>query len=208
MRIVLLGAPGAGKGSQAKKISEKYNLPHISTGDIFRSLLHQDSELGRVFAEYSKKGLLVPDDLVIKIVEDRLNADDCKNGFIMDGFPRTIPQAEAFEKDVHIDVALNFDVDKSILMDRLTGRWTCSKCGAPYHVSTMNGITKCTICGGDLVQRDDDKAETVEKRLVVYETQTKPLIDFYKKVGVLQNLDANKPIEEVFEKIVQILDNL
>ena len=207
MRIVLLGAPGAGKGSQAKKIAEKYGLPHISTGDIFRSL-HPDTELGRIFAEYSAKGQLVPDEIVLKIVEERLEKDDCKNGFIMDGFPRTIPQAEAFERDIHADVALNFQVDYGILMDRLTGRWTCKKCGAPYHVSTMNGITKCAKCGGELIQREDDKAETVAKRLQVYDSQTKPLIEFYKKVGVLKTLDASKPIDEVFEKIVQILDNL
>ena len=207
MRIVLLGAPGAGKGSQAKKIAEKYGLPHISTGDIVRSL-RPDTELGRIFAEYSAKGQLVPDEIVLKIVEERLEKDDCKNGFIMDGFPRTIPQAEAFERDIHADVALNFQVDYGILMDRLTGRWTCKKCGAPYHVSTMNGITKCAKCGGELIQREDDKAETVAKRLQVYDSQTKPLIEFYEKVGVLKTLDAGKPIDEVFEKIVQILDNL
>ena len=208
MNLILLGAPGAGKGTQAEKICEKLSIPAISTGNMLREAMANGTEMGLKAKSFIDAGKLVPDEVVIGIINERLKADDCKNGFIMDGFPRTIPQAEAFEKDVHVDVALNFDVDKSILMDRLTGRWTCSKCGAPYHVSTMNGITKCTICGGDLVQRDDDKAETVEKRLVVYETQTKPLIDFYKKVGVLQNLDANKPIAEVFEKIVQILDNL
>ena len=206
MRIILLGAPGAGKGSQAKKIAEKYGLPHISTGDIFRSL-RPDTELGRLFNEYAAKGQLVPDDVVLKIVEERLAKDDCKNGFIMDGFPRTIPQAEAFEKSIHADVALNFQVDNAILMDRLTGRWTCKKCGAPYHVSTLNGAKTCK-CGGELIQRDDDKAETVAKRLAVYESQTKPLIDFYEKIGILKNFDASKPIDEVYEKIVQILDNL
>ena len=207
MKLILLGAPGAGKGSQAKKIAEKYGLPHISTGDIFRSL-RPDTELGRIFAEYSAKGQLVPDEIVLKIVEERLEKDDCKNGFIMDGFPRTIPQAEAFERDIHADVALNFQVDYGILMDRLTGRWTCKKCGASYHVSTMNGITVCSKCGGELIQREDDKAETVAKRLQVYDSQTKPLIEFYEKIGVLKTLDASKPIDEVFEKIVQILDNL
>ncbi len=207
MRIVLLGSPGAGKGSQAKKIAEKYGLPHISTGDIFRSL-SPDTELGKIFANCSAKGQLVPDDIVLKIVEERLEKDDCKNGFIMDGFPRTIPQAEAFERDMHSDVALDFQVDYSILIDRLTGRWTCKKCGAPYHVSTMNGITACTKCGGELIQREDDKAETVSKRLQVYDSQTKPLIEFYKKAGILKTLDASKPIDEVFEKIVQILDSL
>ena len=206
MRIILLGAPGAGKGSQAKKIAEKYGLPHISTGDIFHSL-RPDTELGRLFNEYAAKGQLVPDDVVLKIVEERLAQDDCKNGFIMDGFPRTIPQAEAFEKSIHADVALNFQVDNSILMDRLTGRWTCKKCGAPYHVSTLNGAKTCK-CGGELIQRDDDKAETVAKRLAVYESQTKPLIEFYDKIGILKNFDASKPIDEVYEKIVQILDNL
>ena len=206
MRIILLGAPGAGKGSQAKKMATKYGLPHISTGDIFRGL-RPDTELGRLFNEYSAKGQLVPDDVVLKIVEERLVQDDCKNGFIMDGFPRTIPQAQAFEKAIHADVALNFQVDNSILMDRLTGRWTCKKCGTPYHVSTLDGATVCH-CGGELIQRDDDKAETVSKRLAVYESQTKPLIDFYAQCGILKNLDASKPIDEVFEKIVQILDNL
>lgn len=207
MRIVLLGAPGAGKGSQAKSLAERYNVPHISTGDIFRAL-KPDSELGQLFAQYASKGQLVPDEVVLRIVKERLDQDDCKNGFIMDGFPRTIPQAEAFEREIGSDVALNFDVDNSILMDRLTGRWTCKECGVPYHKSTMGDITKCTRCGGELYQRKDDTAETVANRLKVYDEQTKPLIDFYTKQGTIKNLDAAKSISEVYEKIVQILDNL
>lgn len=207
MRIVLLGAPGAGKGSQAKKIAEKYGLPHISTGDIFRALDPQ-SELGRLAASYTSKGQLVPDDVVIKIVHDRLKRDDCKNGFILDGFPRTIPQAQAFEKVMSVDAALNFAVDTAVLMDRLTGRWTCSACGAPYHVSMLNGSKVCPKCGGTLTQREDDKAETVSKRLQVYDEQTKPLIDFYASKGVLKTFDAGQPIDKVFADIVRILDNL
>ena len=151
---------------------------------------------------------MVPDEVVLKIVKDRLEQDDCKNGFILDGFPRTIPQAEAFEKEVGADVVLNFDCDNSILMDRLTGRWTCKECGVPYHKSTMGDITKCTRCGGELYQRKDDMAETVANRLKVYDEQTKPLVDFYTNVGTIKNLDASKSISEVYEKIVQILDNL
>ena len=147
MNLILLGAPGAGKGTQAEKICEKLSIPAISTGNMLREAMANGTEMGLKAKSFIDAGKLVPDEVVIGIINERLKADDCKNGFIMDGFPRTIPQAEAFEKDVHVDVALNFDVDKSILMDRLTGRWTCSKCGAPYHVSTMNGITKCTICG-------------------------------------------------------------
>lgn len=178
MRIVLLGAPGAGKGSQAKMIAEKYDLPHISTGDIFRAL-DPKSQLGQLAASYTTKGQLVPDEVVIKIVQDRLTRDDCKKGFILDGFPRTIPQAQAFDKVMSVDAALNFDVDTAVLMDRLTGRWTCSKCGAPFHVSMLGGSKVCPKCGGELTQREDDKAETVAKRLQVYDEQTKPLIEFY-----------------------------
>ena len=165
MKIIFLGAPGAGKGTQAELVSKKLEIPAISTGAIIRAAIKGGTDMGLKAKAYTDKGELVPDEVVIGIIKERLCEDDCKNGFILDGFPRTIPQAEAFEKEVGADVVLNFDCDNSILMDRLTGRWTCKECGAPYHKSTMGDITKCTRCGGELYQRKDDMAETVANRL-------------------------------------------
>lgn len=212
MKIVMLGAPGAGKGTQAKKISAKYNIPHISTGDIFRANIKEGTELGKKAKEYMDQGLLVPDTLVLDLIVDRLGKDDCKNGYVLDGFPRTIPQAEALEKALgeqgeKIDYALNIDVPDENIINRMSGRRACVGCGATYHLvyapTKVEGV--CDVCGKDLILRDDDKPETVKKRLSVYHDQTKPLIDFYENAGTLRTLDGTIDIEDVFQAIVKIL---
>ena len=212
MKIVMLGAPGAGKGTQAKKISAKYNIPHISTGDIFRANIKEGPELGKKAQEYMDQGLLVPDTLVLDLIVDRLGKDDCKNGYVLDGFPRTIPQAEALEKALaeqgeKIDYALNIDVPDENIINRMSGRRACVGCGATYHLvyapTKVEGV--CDVCGKDLILRDDDKPETVKKRLSVYHDQTKPLIDFYENAGTLRTLDGTIDIEDVFQAIVKIL---
>ena len=212
MKIVMLGAPGAGKGTQAKKISAKYNIPHISTGDIFRANIKEGTELGKKAKEYMDQGLLVPDELVLDLIVDRLGKDDCKNGYVLDGFPRTIPQAEALEKALgkqgqKIDYALDIDVPDENIINRMSGRRACLNCGATYHIvynpSKKEGI--CDTCGQQLVLRDDDKPETVKKRLSVYHDQTQPLIDYYKNEGILAEVDGTKDMEEVFQDIVNIL---
>ena len=186
MRLILLGPPGAGKGTQASAIVKKYSIPHISTGDIFRSNIKMGTELGKGAKKYMDKGLLVPDDLVIAIVKDRLTEDDCKEGFLLDGFPRTVNQGEALDRElsqmsVKLDKVINIDVGKEVLIERAIGRRICKDCGATYHIkfnpSKKEGV--CDICGGQLLQRDDDTKETVEKRIEVYLKQTKPLIDYY-----------------------------
>jgi len=212
MKIVMLGAPGAGKGTQAKKISAKYNIPHISTGDIFRANIKEGTELGKKAKEYMDQGLLVPDTLVLDLIVDRLGKDDCKNGYVLDGFPRTIPQAEALEKALaeqgeKIDYALNIAVPDENIINRMSGRRACVGCGATYHLvyapTKVEGV--CDVCGKDLILRDDDKPETVKKRLSVYHDQTKPLIDFYENAGTLRTLDGTIDIEDVFQAIVKIL---
>lgn len=212
MKIVMLGAPGAGKGTQAKKISAKYNIPHISTGDIFRANIKEGTELGKKAKEYMDQGLLVPDTLVLDLIVDRLGKDDCKNGYVLDGFPRTIPQAEALKKALgeqgeKIDYALNIDVPDENIINRMSGRRACVGCGATYHLvyapTKVEGV--CDVCGKDLILRDDDKPETVKKRLSVYHEQTKPLIDFYENAGTLRTLDGTIDIEDVFQAIVKIL---
>ena len=212
MKIVMLGAPGAGKGTQAKKISAKYNIPHISTGDIFRANIKEGTELGKKAKEYMDQGLLVPDTLVLDLIVDRLGKDDCKNGYVLHGFPRTIPQAEALEKALaeqgeKIDYALNIDVPDENIINRMSGRRACVGCGATYHLvyapTKVEGV--CDVCGKDLILRDDDKPETVKKRLSVYHDQTKPLIDFYENAGTLRTLDGTIDIEDVFQAIVKIL---
>ena len=212
MKIVMLGAPGAGKGTQAKKISAKYNIPHISTGDIFRANIKEGTELGKKAKEYMDQGLLVPDELVLDLIVDRLGKDDCKKGYVLDGFPRTIPQAEALEKALgeqgeKIDYALNIDVPDENIINRMSGRRACVGCGATYHLiyapTKVEGI--CDVCGKELILRDDDKPETVKKRLDVYHEQTKPLIDYYENAGTLRTLDGTIDIEDVFQTIVKIL---
>ena len=212
MKIIMLGAPGAGKGTQAKKIAEKYGIPHISTGDIFRANIKNGTELGKKAKTYMDQGLLVPDELVVDLVVDRVNQDDCKNGYVLDGFPRTIPQAEALTEALakmgqKVDYAIDVDVPDENIVRRMGGRRACVGCGATYHVeyapTKKEGI--CDVCGGELILRDDDKPETVQKRLNVYHEQTQPLIDYYTKAGILKTVDGTVDINDVFQAIVDIL---
>lgn len=212
MKIIMLGAPGAGKGTQAKQIAEKYKIPHISTGDIFRANIKEGTELGKKAKSFMDQGLLVPDELTVELVADRIVKDDCKNGFVLDGFPRTIPQAEALDETLakmgeKMDYAIDVDVPDENIVNRMGGRRVCLDCGATYHIVSIptkeEGI--CDKCGKAVVLRDDDKPETVQKRLSVYHEQTQPLIDHYKKQGILKSVDGTRPMEEVFADIVQIL---
>ncbi len=208
MNIILLGAPGAGKGTQASRISDAYKLPHISTGDIFRENIKNGTPIGLQAKSYIDQGLLVPDEVTCKIVEDRISREDCKEGYMLDGFPRNISQAEALDKITNIDLVINIDVDFSLLLDRLCGRRVCKDCGESYHGSRLNGETKCARCGGELYQRKDDNPETVQSRLDVYTAQTAPLIEYYKNKGVLFNVVGNTTPEDVYEKVSQKLDAL
>ena len=212
MKIIMLGAPGAGKGTQAKMIAEKYGIPHVSTGDIFRANIKNGTELGMEAKKYMDQGQLVPDELTVKILLDRVAQDDCKNGYVLDGFPRTIPQAESLTKALSergeaVDYAVNVDVPDENIINRMSGRRACINCGATYHIvynpSKKEGI--CDTCGQQLVLRDDDKPETVQKRLKVYHEQTQPLIDYYKKQNILKSVDGTQPMEKVFADIVAIL---
>ncbi len=212
MRAVLLGPPGAGKGTQAIKLVEKYNVPQISTGDIFRKNITEGTPLGKKAKSYMDAGQLVPDELVITLVEDRLQQDDCKNGYLLDGFPRTIYQAEQFDKFLEshghkLDAVINFEVGHDTLIDRLTGRRICKQCGAGYHVRNIppkvEGV--CDRCGGELTQRKDDTPETAEKRIEVYKESTAPLIGYYTNTGALKNFNAEKDHDVVFEEIVKVL---
>lgn len=212
MKIIMLGAPGAGKGTQAKMIADKYGVPHISTGDIFRANIKNGTELGMEAKKYMDQGLLVPDELTVRILLDRVAQDDCKNGYVLDGFPRTIPQAEVLDSELtklgdHIDYAINVDVPDENIVKRMSGRRACLTCGANYHIEHVppkkEGI--CDVCGSELVLRDDDKPETVKNRLNVYHEQTQPLIDFYTEKGVLKTVDGTVPMEEVFAAITAIL---
>ena len=194
MKIIMLGAPGAGKGTQAKQIAGKYSIPHISTGDIFRANIKNGTELGKKAKEYMDQGLLVPDELTCDLVMDRIQQDDCKNGFVLDGFPRTIPQAEALDAALtkigeKMDYAIDVDVPDENIVSRMSGRRACLDCGATYHIVSLPPKTegKCDHCSSDLVLRDDDKPETVQKRLTVYHEQTQPLIDYYKNQGILKS---------------------
>ena len=204
MNVILLGAPGAGKGTQAVRIAAAMNIPHISTGDIFRKNIKEKTPLGLKAKSYIDRGQLVPDEVVVEIVQQRIDEDDCKNGFLLDGFPRTIAQAEALDRLTNIDNVINLEVDLDKLVDRITGRRVCEKCGESYHVSTKKDDI-CEKCGGKLIQRADDTEETVKSRLNVYKNETAPLINFYKKQGVLKNVDGMKSIEEVFEEISKAL---
>ncbi len=212
MKIVMLGAPGAGKGTQAKRISEKFSIPHISTGDIFRANIKNGTELGTKAKVYMDQGLLVPDELVVDLVVDRLKQEDCKNGYILDGFPRTIPQAEALDHALaaigeKMDYAINIEVPDDFIINRMSGRRACVACGGTYHIvnipTKVEGI--CDACGGALILRDDDKAETVKKRLDVYHEQTQPLVDFYQGKGILVDVDGTKDLMDVFNEIVDII---
>lgn len=212
LRAVLLGPPGAGKGTQAVRLVEKYEIPHISTGDIFRKNIKEGTELGKKAQEYMNAGALVPDELVVDLVKDRLQQDDCKNGFLLDGFPRTIFQAEKLdeflsESNQEMDIVINLKVEKEALIKRLTGRRVCKDCGASYHIVNIppkkEGV--CDICGGELIQRKDDNIETVENRINVYEEQTAPLIGYYKEAGSLVDFDGEASLDEVFDAIVQAI---
>ena len=212
MKIIMLGAPGAGKGTQAKMIAEKYQIPHVSTGDIFRANIKNGTELGKEAKKYMDQGQLVPDELTVKILLDRVAQADCANGYVLDGFPRTIPQAEVLDAALtklgdKIDYAINVDVPDENIVRRMSGRRACLSCGATYHIEHIppkkEGI--CDVCGQPLVLRDDDKPETVLNRLKVYHDQTQPLIDFYTAKGVLKSVDGTAPMKDVFAAIVSIL---
>ncbi len=215
MKIIMLGAPGAGKGTQAKLIADKYSVPHISTGDIFRANIKNGTQLGMDAKKFMDQGMLVPDELTVKILLDRVSQDDCGKGYVLDGFPRTIPQAEVLEKalnEIHdkIDYAIDVDVPDENIVRRMSGRRACLACGATYHIvhipPKMEGI--CDRCGKELILRDDDKPETVEKRLLVYHDQTQPLIDFYTQKGILRTVDGTVDMKDVFEEIVKILGEM
>ncbi|MFA7572724.1 MAG: adenylate kinase [Lutispora sp.] len=213
MRVVLLGPPGAGKGTQAVRLVGRYNIPHISTGDIFRKNLKEKTELGLKAKEYMDKGLLVPDALVVDIVKARLVEDDCAKGFLLDGFPRTVDQADALETEldklgIKLDAVINIEVEDDILIGRLTGRLVCRKCGATYH-ATFNKPkvdAVCDLCGGEIYTRDDDKEETVKNRLLVYKDQTQPLIDYYTKKDMLKTINGETNTDTVFVKICKALE--
>ncbi|MBO3444814.1 adenylate kinase [Clostridium sp. CCUG 7971] len=209
MRIILLGPPGAGKGTQAAGIVEKYDIPHISTGDIFRKNIKEGTELGKKAKGYIDQGLLVPDELTVGLVTDRVTQDDCKNGFMLDGFPRNVAQAEHLdtflkEAGIELDKVVNIEVDKNILVGRAVGRRICKSCGATYHVEfnapKEEGI--CNVCQGELYQRADDTEETVSKRIQVYLDETKPLVDYYSSQGIIANINGQQSIDKVFEDIV------
>lgn len=212
MRIIMLGAPGAGKGTQAKQIADKYQIPHISTGDIFRMNIKEGTELGKKAKTFMDQGALVPDELTVALVVDRIQKEDCKNGFVLDGFPRTIPQAEALDKKLaemeeKMDYAIDVDVPDENIVNRMGGRRACVNCGSTYHIvsipTKVEGI--CDKCGNEVVLRDDDKPETVQKRLKVYHEQTQPLINYYNSQGILKSVNGVRPMEDVFAEIVRIL---
>ena len=215
MRLILLGGPGAGKGTQAKKLVEKYNIPQISTGDILRGAVKNNTELGQKAKSFMDSGELVPDEVIIGIVKDRIQEEDCKNGFIFDGFPRTTAQAEALdtmltELNITLDAAINFKVSDEVIVARMSGRRTCAQCQAVFNVKfnppKQEGV--CDKCSGELTQRDDEKEEVVRNRLKVYEDQTAPLIEFYNNKGLLKNVNGEQEINTIFEELTNLLDNL
>lgn len=212
MRLVLLGPPGAGKGTQASVITAKYDIPHISTGEILRANIKEKTELGEKAKEYMDKGLLVPDDLVVSLVEDRILEDDCKDGFLLDGFPRTVDQADALDDVLNkmglkLDNVINIDVDEKVLINRAVGRRVCKNCGATYHVefNAPKEENKCDICGNNLTHRDDDKEETVAQRIKVYIKDTKPLINYYKEKDLILDINGNQTIKEVSKDVIKAL---
>lgn len=212
MKIIMLGAPGAGKGTQAQMIAEQYHIPHISTGDIFRANIKNGTELGKKAKEFMDKGQLVPDELTVQLLLDRVAQDDCKDGYVLDGFPRTIPQADVLDQELtklgdKVDYAINVDVPDENIIHRMSGRRACLKCGATYHIEHIppkkEGI--CDKCGSELVQREDDKPETVKNRLSVYHEQTQPLIEYYTRKNILKTVDGTRDMKDVFSDIITIL---
>ena len=206
MNIIFLGPPGAGKGTQAQIVCQRLGIPQVSTGDMLRAAIAAGTEMGRKAKEYMDQGQLVPDEVVIGIVRDRLADADCQKGYILDGFPRTVEQAKALSTFAKIDVAINLDVPDDVLVKRLSGRRVCPLCGAPYHVDRLNGETVCRADGTPLIQRDDDKAETVLNRLAVYHQKTAPLIDHYRAAGLLKNIGGGLSLEEISEEIFRTLE--
>ena len=205
MNVIFLGPPGAGKGTQAVRVCERLVIPQISTGDILRRAMKEGTPTGLAAKSYVDKGLLVPDEVVIAIVRERLAMEDCRKGYILDGFPRTVPQAEALAQFAQIDAVIDIEVSDEKLTERLSGRRVCLNCGGTYHVSTLGGKTTCAKCGNELIQRNDDKAETVLSRLSVYHAQTAPLIDYYAQLGLLRTIDGAQPMEACFEAILSAL---
>jgi adenylate kinase len=212
MKIVMLGAPGAGKGTQAKRIATKYGIPHISTGDIFRENIKGNTTLGLKARVYMDQGLLVPDELVLELIMDRFKAPDCKDGYVLDGFPRTIPQAialdEALDKNNdRIEYAIDVDVADEVIISRMAGRRACLNCGRTYHVKTLKSKVEgiCDFCDTELVLRDDDKPDTVKKRLEVYHEQTQPLLDYYRKKDILHSVDGTGDIDKIYNEIIHLL---
>lgn len=205
MNVILLGAPGAGKGTQAVKLAEKYSIPHISTGDIFRANIKNQTPIGVVAKSYIDKGQLVPDEVTVEIVKGRLQEEDCKSGYLLDGFPRNTFQAEELDKFSNVEKVVNIEVDLGKLLKRITGRRICSKCGESFHIDFIGDAKTCSKCGGELYQRADDNEETVNSRLEVYMKQTAPLIEYYTKSGKIVNIDGDKDIDSVFEEICRKL---
>ena len=210
MRIVVLGSPGAGKGTYSGFLSERLGIPHISTGDLLREIVKEESDLGKEVKGYMERGELVPDELVLKVLVDRISKDDCKKGFILDGFPRTLEQALKLSELLDIDLAINFNCDEETVLERLGGRITCRSCGKIYHLKNIRpkreGI--CDDCGGELYQREDQKPEAIKKRLEIYREKSEPLIEFYRREGKLREVDANRPIERVEEVINDCLQHI
>lgn len=205
MNIILLGAPGAGKGTQASKLCEKYGIPHVSTGDIFRDNIKRCTPTGVLAKSYIDKGQLVPDEVTVALVEDRISRDDCKNGYLLDGFPRTVAQANAFDKIAKVDYVIDIEVEFDKLLDRITGRRVCPKCGESYHIKFIGDKKDCIKCGESIIQRDDDNEVTVKQRISVYHNQTEPLIEYYKAKGILYKVDGEGDVDEIFNRIQKII---
>lgn len=206
MNLVLLGAPGAGKGTLGALLKEEYNIPHISTGEMLRQAIKEGTEIGNIAKQYIDHGAFVPDDVIIEVVKERINEEDAKNGFILDGFPRTLVQAEKLQEFTKLTAVINIDIPIEKLMKRLTGRRVCPKCGGTYHISFLNGKFDCEKCGEKLIQRKDDKEETILKRINVYFEQTEPLITFYKQNKLLKNIDGNQLSKDILASVMKAID--